>query len=147
MCAWIFFYPNETKISAVVCSLVYSFIESAFTFFERGKSYTSAAQFGANLLYIPVLLDWYAWFFYPFPAAYVLLFPLNIWILEIVEEWLIIRVVFGRNVAWTYKDYSDEYLNGCIRLGHAFGWWSLGLGCSIVYPTITEMSSHAASLF
>ena len=38
-------------------SLAYSFTERGFTFFERQVAYTSLAQFLANLLYMPVLVD------------------------------------------------------------------------------------------
>merc|ERR1712137_64223 len=48
---------------------------------------------------------------------YVCLFPVNIWILEVVEEF-IIKLIWGRNVAWCYCDYADEYLSGCtMRIG------------------------------
>merc|ERR1712137_1317334 len=63
---------------------------------------------------------------------YVCLFPVNIWILEVVEEF-IIKLIWGRNVAWCYCDYADEYLSGCIRLGHGIFWMALGMGCFVGY--------------
>ena len=80
----------------------------AFRFIERRKPYTSVAQFGANLLYIPVLLHGYHAVFGSSPLAFIGLFPVNVWVLEVVEEWCILRPLFGFNVAWCYKDYADE---------------------------------------
>ena len=74
----------------------------------------------------------------PPPHLFILLYPLNIWFLEVVEEIFLIRTVYGRNVAWTYEDYNDEYLEGCIRLGHAPCWWALGAGVYIFLDTVRE---------
>ena len=73
-----------------------------------------------------------------------MLFPLNVWFLEIVEELFLIRPVYGRNVAWCYRDYADEYLEGCVRLGHAPAWWLLGAVVYFTYPTF--LSSVSAFL-
>lgn len=54
----------------------------------RGQvGHSSFAQFWANILYLPVLLDVYRNVLLPHvpPILRVLLFPLNIWILEIIE--------------------------------------------------------------
>ena len=83
-------------------------VEIVLTYVLLACRYTSLAQFGANLLYIPVLLHGYHAVFGGSALAFIALFPLNVWVLEVVEEWCIVRPVFGRNVAWCYLDYSDE---------------------------------------
>ena len=60
--SWLIAYPAATKLRCSLLALSYSFMESCFTYFERGRSYTSAAQFGANLIYMPVLVDAYGYF-------------------------------------------------------------------------------------
>ncbi|CAJ1428713.1 unnamed protein product [Effrenium voratum] len=76
-------YPRDMKLRCLALSLAYSFTERGFTFFERQVAYTSLAQFLANLLYMPVLVDLYGHFLSS-SWLYVLLFPVNIWVLEIV---------------------------------------------------------------
>merc|ERR1711920_248203 len=93
----------------------------------------SWAQFWGNLLYIPLLLDAYLTLFSGAPLLGVVLFPLNVWLLEIVEGHVIIWV-YGRNVAWCYSDYAGCYCNGCVRLGHAPFWLGLGAMATVLYP-------------
>lgn len=135
---WLYVYDRPTKIITLLTATLYSFIESVFTYFERGKNYTSFGQFFANLLYIPILLDVYSSFELS-PFMYVLLFPFNVWFLEIFSENFIIRPIYGRNVAWNYLDYADEGLEGCVRLGHAPAWWAMGVGVYFVYPIFREL--------
>lgn len=138
---WLFLYPTAMKVRTVVCAALYSFVEFAFTFVERGIPYTSVAQAAANLCYLPVLLDGYGWLFRRWPIAYVLFFPVNIWILEIVEE-LLVCAVYGQNVAWCYKDYADEHWDGCVRVGHGIFWLALGGFVYFGYPVLCDLTSH-----
>ncbi|CAK9090290.1 Hypothetical protein (Fragment) [Durusdinium trenchii] len=105
------------QFSYLLWAFGFGCIRCGFTFFERGKAYTSLAQFLGNLVYMPVLLDWYGHFLGDSPRLYVFLFPVNIWLLEIAQG-LAIQWIFGQNVAWCYADYADELLT-FIRLGHA----------------------------
>ena len=135
-------YPTAMKLRCGLLALSYSFMESCFTHFERGRAYTSAAQFGANLIYMPVLVDVYGHILGDYPFWYVLLFPLNIWTLELVQG-LVICYIFGHNVAWCYADYADEFCWGFARLGHAVWWWGLGLLLCVLYPSIVSLSQIA----
>eukprot|EP00656_Telonema_subtile_P001002 TRINITY_DN10478_c0_g1_i3.p1 TRINITY_DN10478_c0_g1~~TRINITY_DN10478_c0_g1_i3.p1 ORF type:complete len:175 (+),score=20.04 TRINITY_DN10478_c0_g1_i3:164-688(+) len=137
MCIRDRFYPSQIKIRALVCATIYSFVESAFTVVERHGQYTSTAQFWGNLLYIPVLLDLYGSVFEEWPVLYVGFFPFNVWILEVVLHALFL-LLYGRNVAWCYRDYSDEYLNGCVRVGHGAAWLVMGMACLYGYPMLRE---------
>ena len=141
---WLLLYPLALQVRCVACALLYSWMEYAFTSVERQQSYTTVAQFGANLLYVPILLDAYSWLWRMLVqggvlhvanegVAYVLCFPLNVYMLELVQDELLVAL-YGFNVAWCYKDYADELCNGVIRLGHAPLWLLLGLVCWYVYP-------------
>ena len=152
---WLLLYPLATKLRAVSCALVYSCMEWTFTLVERGTPYTSVGQLGANLLYTPVLLDVYCWLLqlllaaahtpeHWLPTLYIVLFPLNVWVLELVVERLILIPLYGRNVAWCYADYADEAFGGCIRIGHAPAWWLLGMIAWAVYPLVTDISVSVA---
>ena len=66
---------------------------------------------------------------------YVLLFPINIWLLEIILDG-IFQLIYGRNVAWCYHPYDDSKLNGIIRIGHGKFWILLGIVCYLMYPTL-----------
>ena len=140
---WLVAYPAAMKLRCSLLALSYSFMEFSFTRFERGRAYTSAAQFGANLIYMPVLVDVYEHFFRQIPSCYILLFPLNIWILELIQG-LAISYIFGYNVAWCYADYADEFCFGFARIGHAVWWWGLGLLLYVFYPTFHALCEMVA---
>lgn len=131
---WLLVYPLGLKLRCLTCAAVYSCTEATFTQLERGRAYTSFAQFWANLLYLPILLDGY-FALIGSPLLCTLLFPFNVWLLEIVEGHLIIWI-YGHNVAWCYLDYDDCYCNGCIRLGHAIFWIGLGATVCVIYPLL-----------
>ena len=89
-CTWFCLTPLALKLRCLVVAVVYSFIELSFTRLERGRAYTSVAQFVANVLYTPLLLDGYATLLrwatlaaLPVSVVYVLAFPLNVWVLEV----------------------------------------------------------------
>mgnify|MGYP002631352688 CR=1 FL=1 len=137
---WLCLFPRGLQLRSFGCALVYSFMELAFTTLERGTGYTSLAQFGTILLYTPLLLDAYGALLGTMPVAYVLLFPLNVWLLEIVVGAAIIWV-HGHNVAWCYADYADAFANGSARLGHAPAWLALGVACFWLYPWLIALTS------
>lgn len=137
--AWAIFLPNPSKLRAMFGATAYSFIEYSFTYLNDGKAYTSFAQYFGNLIYVPVLLDGYGFLFYHNKFMYVLLFPFNIWLLEIVLD-CIFQVLYGRNVAWCYHSYNDSKLNGIIRIGHGKFWILLGIACYIIYPSLRQFT-------
>jgi len=124
--------PFGVRARTLAAAVIYSFIELSFTFGERGRPYTSAAQFVANLIYTPVLLDVYGARLLSSPLWYIALFPINIWILEIIEGLAIMTFYQGFNVAWAYADYSDSLCRGLIRIGHAWWWFGLGAVCWVL---------------
>ena len=128
-------WPLGVMVRALVCALLYSCIESTFTLLERGAPYTSDAQFWGNLLVLPFTLELYSALVPRSAVAFIALFPLNIWLLEVVEGHAI-AYVYGRNVAWCYADYSDEFYHGWLRLGHAVWWLGLGAICFVLYPIL-----------
>ena len=88
---------------------------------ELGHS--SYAQFWSNVIFTPLILFLYrAVVTHPFLR--VILFPVNIWLLEIIEGY-VIMFLFGRNVAWEYRG-TDAFFHGNIKLGYTIPWVSLG---------------------
>ena len=73
---WLLFYPSREQLRAVTVAVVYSFVESTFTTLERGRQYTSLAQFVANLMYAPVLLTAYGSLFLCVSFSFSFLFVL-----------------------------------------------------------------------
>ena len=141
---WLLLYPLSTKFTGLALASLYTVVESSFTAVERGAPYTSLGQFGANLIYMPVLLGGYQYLLADAsPLLFIGLYPLNVWLLEVVEEFCILRPVFGRNVAWCYLDYADEWLSGCVRCGHAPCWWVFG---AVVLWTQTRIESASIAL-
>ena len=76
--------------------------------------HTTAHQFLCNIVYTPVLLFWYRGCVPAHPAARVLLFPLNVWLLELVEGYALMALHGGRNPAWTYGT-PDAAFHGNVR--------------------------------
>ena len=142
--------------------------EWTFTrFIERGRGYTSAAQLIANVLYTPCLLGGYsrvvatvlsaasthASFLAPLAssdyasaAAYITLFPLNIWLYEALLGQAL-GWFYGHNVAYCYDDYADAFCDGCCRLGHGVFWLGLGAACLCLQQPLEQAASALASFF
>jgi hypothetical protein len=135
---WFAFVPGAVKLRAVLAAFAYTFIEYTFNAIAHEKGFTSDAQFGANLLYIPVLLDVYASVLLPHsPYIYILCFPLNVWLLELVEDRLFL-ITHGRNVAWCYHFYEDSHFGGVIRRGHGVCWLLMGAGALVMWTPLVE---------
>lgn len=137
------FYLNWTtplhRAAGCVAAIAFIFIETLWTTIAhedpasgavsfrgwRGSfGHSSFAQFWANVLFAPMLLFWYRSLL-PNNILRVVLFPLNVWWLEIVEGY-IIMFFFGRNVAWEYRG-QDALFHGNIKMQYAILWTGLGL--------------------
>ena len=134
---WAMLYSRPVQLRSIIFAVFWTFIECFLVQLSKGYPYTSFCQFWGNLLYIPFLLDVYGYYLLQ-PGLYnsflyVGLFPLNIWLLEIVLSQLFI-LVYGRNVAWCYCKESDNLLNGVLRKSHAIQWWVLGILAWLLYP-------------
>mmetsp|Transcript_29089 Transcript_29089/g.53019 ORF Transcript_29089/g.53019 Transcript_29089/m.53019 type:complete len:215 (-) Transcript_29089:66-710(-) len=110
--------------------------------------HSSFAQFWMNILYTPILLQFYR---STISAAWlrVALFPLNIWLLEVVEGYALIALV-GKNIAWSYRGW-DAYFDGNIKLLYFFPWLGLGAVVEmswdiILTPVASAMSPHYATI-
>ena len=84
-------------------------------------------------MYIPFLLDVYGSWFLDNKVVYIMLFPLNIWLLELVLGRLFV-LILGRNVAWCYCTEPHAAFNGTLRWSHCLQWWALGTLATILYP-------------
>ena len=145
MLSWLCLVPMSMKMRCVLGACAYSSAEWLFTLLERGRGYTSIAQFASNLIYLPVLLDGYSYLLLSRPVLYIALFPVNVWLLEIVVgqalTWL-----YGHNVAWCYADYADAYCAASFRIGHAPFWVGLGAICWVTFQPLVTVTSGAATL-
>ena len=141
---WLVYVPLGLQLRCLTAATLYSFTEYSFTLLERGAAYTSAAQFWANVLYTPLLLELYGQQLAAQPALYVACFPLNIWLLEVIVAG-VITWLFGHNVAWCYDDYADAMCGGAFRIGHGAFWLVLGAGCLACYPALVDATDGAAA--
>jgi hypothetical protein len=93
-------------------------------------------RFWANVFYSPILLELYRTHLFPDSPYYIriLLFPMNVWVLEIIEGYVII-FIFGRNVAWEYKGW-DSYFHGNIKLQYVVNWLGMGVAVELFYDQI-----------
>ena len=133
--------PSITRVRDTYTHVPAPLPTRAFAF---AAGYTSVAQFVANILYTPVLLDLYGTLLADKPLLYVLLFPCNVWWLEVVVAYVLIWL-YGHNVAWCYDDYSDAFCHASFRLGHGLFWLGLGAICLHLYPLLIETTDSAAA--
>lgn len=122
---------------------------------ECRKGFTTFQQWWCNMMWTVVLLERYPGAVHSLAQHFGLavlpasslwhvflrvgLFPLNVWMLEIVEGYMLM-FLYGFNPAWTYTS-PDAYFHGNICLSHASVWWLLGVLVEVVYhpwlaPTI-----------
>ncbi|OQR80955.1 hypothetical protein THRCLA_11905 [Thraustotheca clavata] len=152
--AWYFGHPLHVQYAAFFAAGGFSCIEySWYATTTEGKNgelsftpfqstcrpgHTTWAQFWANVLYTPFLLFNYREFI-PNPYIRIILFPFNIWLLEIIEGYALI-LIFGKNIAWTYNT-PDAYFHNNIRTGFAGLWLLLGFALEIIgYRAIDTLS-------
>lgn len=137
ICMYFKLTDSTTRSGGCVGSLVFVIIETLWTtFFHsdiRGKmsfgwkgkfGHSSFAQFWSNIIFTPMMLFQYRYIIHN-STMRVILFPLNIWWLEIVEGYLLI-FLFGKNIAWEYYGW-DAYCHGNIKLQFYIPWVCLGL--------------------
>ena len=141
-------YTNEMSRSVgLIGASGFIFFETAFTTighslkkkrFEMG--HTTWAQFVCNVLYVPFLLVTYRHVLND--SLYrVILFPINIWLLEIVQGYSLMFLA-GRNLAWFY-DTPDARFHGNIRLYYVFVWWPFGFLVETLWePVITVLAEE-----
>ena len=141
---WFLLYPRGLQLRSFAAASAYTIIEYNFTWVSDGKAFTSLAQFWGNLLYTPILLDVYWHYFGRSPILYILCFPFNVWLLEIILDRLFI-ICYTRNVAWCYCTYSDSACGGAIRLGHGIWWLLMGAGCWIIFPTLLSFTDKTTT--
>lgn len=120
--------------------------EVQFTPFAKTcrKGFTTFAMFFVNVLYTPIMIDFY------FTVVKnnifrVLLFPINVWIGEIIMGYYLIYIYEKVNPrAWIYHG-NDAYFDGNIKLDHKKLWWVLGLIVVLLYGRMVGYSVNVAT--
>ena len=144
VCLCVYLYATNTNAMSRSVGLIGAcavlFVETGFTTIGHSvkkKSFamghTTWAQFVCNILYVPVLLVTYRHVVENFWYR-VILFPINIWLLEIIQGYSLMFLA-GRNLAWFY-DTSDAMFHGNIRLYYAFVWWPFGFVVESLWDTV-----------
>lgn len=108
----------------------------------EGLGHSSFAQFWANIIFTPMLIFGYR-FLVSNALLRILLFPINVWCLEIVEGYLIM-FLFGRNVAWEYKG-CDTFFHGNIKIQYLLPWIGLGLLVESFFEPLLMPAAEALS--
>lgn len=104
----------DARARASIIGACFTCIES-LTYYSSGRGvFSTVDQFGANVVYGSLVLDrWQRADLRPY--ARVALGPATIWILEIVQNYLLL-LAFGRNTAWCYTGCRHAYFHGAIDL-------------------------------
>jgi len=146
---WISCTSQSEKILCVLCAMVYSFLEygwyaltvlrsdgsvvfAPFAKNHRG-GHTTIHQYMGNVFYMPFFIYGYDLLLVslhlPGPLVFwkILFFPLNVWMLETVEGY-ILMFMFGYNPAWFYvAPRKWVFCHGNIILSYWPQWMLLGL--------------------
>ncbi|KAG0050511.1 hypothetical protein BGZ83_004708 [Gryganskiella cystojenkinii] len=110
--------------------------------FAGRPGHTTVHQYIMNVFYIPILLHGYhalvsSTFFR------ILLFPLNIWVLEMIQGYTIIFLL-GYNPAWVYRG-KDALFHGTIKLWYVHYWYLMGAALELfIIPKILPMTHIVA---
>ena len=90
-------------------------------------------QWWANVFWTPFMIDGFLGVTQSLPLlARLLLFPLSIWLGEVVMGFAIAYV--WRTRAWYYRG-SDTFFDGNIKLAHGKLWILLGIVVLMIYDT------------
>jgi hypothetical protein len=158
---WYQVVPLESKLRAVVNAAAFALVE--FTFYsvtiqtpegevyfrpfskDRRAGHTTWQQFYANILYTPILMDVYYYILADYWMLRVLLFPINIWLLEIIVGYVLI-FLYGYNPAWVYYG-KGALFSGNIKLPYAIYWLLFGGVLEIYYPLMCAGIHRLVNLF
>lgn len=148
---WLSHYDLTTKLRSLCYATMYSIIEYSwyatttlqpdgslkFTPFAKTcrKGFTTWAQWFCNVIYTPIMIDFYLNLF-EISLTGLILFPINIWIAELIMGYYLLIVWNTR--AWEY-DGADAYFHGNIKIGHAKLWFLLFIGIAIARPFIVAI--------
>ncbi|KAF9210004.1 hypothetical protein BGZ49_008502 [Haplosporangium sp. Z 27] len=97
--------------------------------FAGRPGHTTIHQYIMNVFYIPILIHGYHALITP-TWLRILLFPINIWVLEVIQGYTLIYLI-GYNAAWTYKGY-DAFFHGTIKLTYVHHWLMMGAAIELV---------------
>lgn len=119
---------------SIFAAFAFFAIESVYLQLQGKRKLSTFAQFWNNV--------WSHWFISDLYFVHtmsgtsaifrILLYPLVIWVLEIVQSQVII-FVYGRNVAWDYSGHKLARLNGSIHLGMWPEWMLLACAMEFIY--------------
>ncbi|KAG0031396.1 hypothetical protein BGZ81_001304 [Podila clonocystis] len=106
--------------------------------FAGRPGHTTVHQYIMNVFYIPILIHGYHALITSVFLR-ILFFPINIWILEIIEGYTIINLI-GYNAAWVYRGY-DAFFHGTIKLWYFHYWYLMGAALElVVLPIILPLT-------
>lgn len=145
---WWFFLTSEQQVLGVVLAAGYGLIEYLWYGMStvdsegtvrfaplspnRRKCYTSWAQFFANVVCLPVMIEG-LWTKLPHWSLRLLVFPLIIWLFEVVAGYYLWLVWDAR--PWTYRG-KDAFFHGNIKLAHWKVWALLAISLEFSYHTL-----------
>ncbi|KAG0297358.1 hypothetical protein BGZ96_006737 [Linnemannia gamsii] len=97
--------------------------------FAGRPGHTTVHQYIMNVFYIPILIHGYHALIGS-TALRILLFPINIWLLEVIQGYTLIYLI-GYNAAWTYRGY-DAFFHGTIKMSYVHHWLMMGAVLELV---------------
>ncbi|KAF9438910.1 hypothetical protein BGZ76_003270 [Entomortierella beljakovae] len=110
--------------------------------FAGRPGHTTVHQYIMNVFYIPILIQGFHALITP-TWLRVLLFPINIWVLEIIQGYTLIYLI-GYNAAWSYRGY-DAFFHGNIKLAYVHYWLMMGAGLElVVLPNVLPLTHTIA---
>ncbi|KAG0223427.1 hypothetical protein BGW42_005905 [Actinomortierella wolfii] len=112
--------------------------------FAGRPGHTTVHQYIMNVFYIPILIHGYHALIHN-TYLRILFFPLNIWLLEIIQGYTLIYLI-GYNAAWTYRG-KDAFFHGTIKLSYVHHWLMFGAVLELlIIPYAIPLTYQIAAL-
>jgi hypothetical protein len=109
----------------------FAIIEALFRWY-KGNGTTTIEQFVMNIFYTPISIHGYRYVIKK-PLTRILLFPLNVWVAEILMGSYLLYIHDKR--VWYYDD-EYAYIDGFITFGFVHYWILLGMLVAFVFDVI-----------
>ena len=106
---WTITSTPSLRIRSVISAVAFYFIEATYLYVQGKGFHSTFAQFWCNVWSHPLISDLIFLTLLPNSSSLVRvgIFPLVIWALELTQS-VVLRSVYGRNVAWDYT--GNKYI-------------------------------------
>ena len=138
--AWLVAVPTHYQCASVVSAVIYGFLEMTWYRYWTGSAFTTWQQLVMSILYCPIAVCMYRYYFTE-PWIRVLLFPVNLWLCEVITGYWLLWMYRGHNPAWSYDDDPWSMFHGTMSLKCMPRWIVFGIAAEFIAVSVESMCS------